>query len=106
MAKMREEGVIEDLGWDNEGDDDQYEELCNCRFSLAYGGKILLNNAALRLVGGVAPLCLVSRFLYVSQHLVSVCGVAGIWSAGSCSTMRPCAWWVSLGQQLSVGGAS
>lgn len=52
LAKMREEGTIEDLGWDNEGDDDQYQELCNCRFSLAYGGKILLNNACLRLVGG------------------------------------------------------
>lgn len=50
MAKLREEGTIEDLGWDNEGDDDKYEELCNCRFSLAYGGKILLNNACLRLV--------------------------------------------------------
>lgn len=54
---MKEEGAIEDLGWDNEGDDDQYAELCNCRFSLAYGGKILLNNAALRLVGGAAFLC-------------------------------------------------
>ncbi|GBF90643.1 elongation factor EF-3 [Raphidocelis subcapitata] len=52
MAKMREEGAIEDLGWDNEGDDDKYAELCNCRFSLAYGGKILLNNAALRLLRG------------------------------------------------------
>jgi hypothetical protein len=50
MAKMKEEGAIEDLGWDNEGDDAAHEELCNCRFSLAYGGKILLNNACLRLV--------------------------------------------------------
>lgn len=50
---MREEGTLEDLGWDNEGDDELHQELCNCRFSLAYGGKILLNNASLRLVGGV-----------------------------------------------------
>lgn len=31
LAKMREEGVIEDLGWDDEGDDDSFEELCNCK---------------------------------------------------------------------------
>lgn len=28
------------------------EELCNCEFSLAYGAKILLNNATLRLIRG------------------------------------------------------
>jgi len=28
-------------------DDDEGEDLCNCEFSLAYGGKILLNNARL-----------------------------------------------------------
>ncbi len=27
-------------------------DLCNCEFSLAYGGKILLNNAKLRLKRG------------------------------------------------------
>ncbi|KAI8468023.1 MAG: elongation factor EF-3 [Monoraphidium minutum] len=52
VARMREQGVIEDLGWDNAGDDGSYEELCNCKFSLAYGGKILLNNACLRLLRG------------------------------------------------------
>ena len=52
LAKMREDGAIESLGWENEGDDDQHEELCDCRFSLAYGGKILLNNACLRLLRG------------------------------------------------------
>lgn len=30
----------------------QGEELCHCKFSLAYGGKILLNNAVMRLVRG------------------------------------------------------
>lgn len=33
-------------------DDEEGEELCNCEFSLAYGAKILLNNAALRLKRG------------------------------------------------------
>ncbi|KAK9830243.1 hypothetical protein WJX72_010523 [[Myrmecia] bisecta] len=32
--------------------DDEGEELCNCEFSLAYGGKILLNNATLHLKRG------------------------------------------------------
>jgi hypothetical protein len=63
MAKMREEGAIEDLGWENEGDDAEHQELCNCRFSLAYGGKILLNNACLRLVsrGGGRAACHAGR---------------------------------------------
>mmetsp|Transcript_2433 Transcript_2433/g.3685 ORF Transcript_2433/g.3685 Transcript_2433/m.3685 type:complete len:1030 (-) Transcript_2433:2210-5299(-) len=33
-------------------DDEEGDELCNCDFSLAYGAKILLNNAALRLKRG------------------------------------------------------
>ena len=33
-------------------DDGPGEELCNCEFSLAYGGKILLNNARLILKRG------------------------------------------------------
>ncbi len=33
-------------------DDEEGDELCNCEFSLAYGAKILLNNAALRLKRG------------------------------------------------------
>jgi elongation factor 3 len=35
-----------------EEEEDEGEELCNCEFSLAYGGKILLNNASLRLKRG------------------------------------------------------
>jgi len=35
-----------------EADDDEGEDLCNCEFSLAYGGLILLNNARLRLKRG------------------------------------------------------
>lgn len=37
-------------GWNDEAEEE--EELCNCEFSLAYGGKILLNNAQLRLRRG------------------------------------------------------
>lgn len=37
-------------GWDLDASEAGAEELCNCRFSLAYGGKILLNSATLRLV--------------------------------------------------------
>ena len=37
-----------------EDDDDVGVDLCNCEFSLAYGGKILLNNARLRLKRGLA----------------------------------------------------
>lgn len=32
--------------------EEEGEDLCNCEFSLAYGGKILLNNATLRLKRG------------------------------------------------------
>ena len=48
-------------GWDLDAAEADAEELCNCRFSLAYGGKILLNSATLRLVrcvqfgGNTAP---------------------------------------------------
>lgn len=35
-----------------DGDDDGYEELCNIRFNLAYGGKILLHQTKLRLLRG------------------------------------------------------
>jgi len=35
-----------------EHDDSEGEELCNCEFSLAYGGMILLNNTGLRLTRG------------------------------------------------------
>lgn len=33
------------------------EELCNCEFSLAYGAKILLNNATMRLLRGHRCVC-------------------------------------------------
>ena len=33
-------------------DEEEGEDLCNCEFSLAYGGKILLNNATLHLKRG------------------------------------------------------
>jgi len=42
----------EDQGWELDAADGEADELCNCRFSLAYGGKILLNNATLRLLRG------------------------------------------------------
>ena len=39
---------------DSYGDDedDQFEEVCNIRFNLAYGGKILLRESKLRLLRG------------------------------------------------------
>lgn len=33
-------------------EEEEGEDLCNCEFSLAYGGKILLNNARLHLKRG------------------------------------------------------
>ena len=39
---------------EHEDEDDDAEELCNCTFSLAYGTKILLNNAHVRLKRGRA----------------------------------------------------
>jgi elongation factor 3 len=33
-------------------DDDDAEELCNCKFTLAYGTKILLHNTVMRLKRG------------------------------------------------------
>uniref|UniRef100_A0A383W2Z9 Elongation factor 3 n=1 Tax=Tetradesmus obliquus TaxID=3088 RepID=A0A383W2Z9_TETOB len=46
------EAEEEDHGWEVDEEDADKDELCNCRFSLAYGGKILLNNATLRLIRG------------------------------------------------------
>jgi hypothetical protein len=44
-------GPAEDDGWDlDPAEAADVDELCNCRFSLAYGGKILLSGAALRLI--------------------------------------------------------
>ena len=45
MNKLREKTKAE-------VDEDEGEELCNCEFSLAYGGMILLNNTKLRLTRG------------------------------------------------------
>jgi elongation factor 3 len=46
----------ETLGEDDESygdeDDDEFEEVCNLRFNLAYGGKILLRESKLRLLRG------------------------------------------------------
>ncbi|RDB24229.1 Elongation factor 3 [Hypsizygus marmoreus] len=42
------EGVEEDV----HDDEEEGEDLCNCQFSLAYGAKILLNTATLRLKRG------------------------------------------------------
>ena len=42
------EALVED-----DDDDEEGEELCNCKFSLAYGSKILLNNAKLNLKRGM-----------------------------------------------------
>ena len=36
----------------DDDEDDGEEELCNCEFSLGYGGRILLNNTVLRLKRG------------------------------------------------------
>jgi hypothetical protein len=54
-----------------EEEDDGEEELCNCEFSLGYGGRILLNNARLRLKRGRRyGLCGVSHAWFVC---VGVC---------------------------------
>lgn len=45
LDKLRQKNTVED-------DPDEGEELCNCEFSLAYGGMILLNNTKLRLTRG------------------------------------------------------
>jgi len=37
---------------EEDADDEEGEDLCNCDFSLAYGSKILLNNATMRLKRG------------------------------------------------------
>ena len=54
---------------DNE-DEDEGEDLCNCQFSLAYGAKILLNTASLRLKRG---------------HRYGLCGMNG---TGKSTLMR------------------
>jgi elongation factor 3 len=42
----------EEEGHNGEEDEEEGEDLCNCQFSLAYGAKILLNTATLRLKRG------------------------------------------------------
>merc|ERR1712038_2038461 len=37
---------------DEDDDDDDAEELCNCKFTLAYGTKILLHNTKMKLLRG------------------------------------------------------
>ena len=49
MREITEEDDAESYG---DGDDDEAEELCNLRFNLAYGGKILLQQTRLRLLRG------------------------------------------------------
>jgi elongation factor 3 len=51
-------------------EEDEGEELCNCEFSLAYGAKILLNNATMRLLRG---------------HRYGLCGPNGV---GKSTLMR------------------
>lgn len=43
---------VDDAESYGDGEDDGYEELCNVRFNLAYGGKILLHQTKLRLLRG------------------------------------------------------
>jgi ABC-type multidrug transport system fused ATPase/permease subunit len=43
-ASQEKEGIVEE--------EEEGEDLCNCEFSLAYGGKILLNNATLHMKRG------------------------------------------------------
>ncbi|GJE87999.1 ABC-F family ATP-binding cassette domain-containing protein [Phanerochaete sordida] len=55
--KVANEWVIKSATIGEEGDDvpedeEEGEDLCNCQFSLAYGAKILLNTATLRLKRG------------------------------------------------------
>jgi elongation factor 3 len=49
VVRSASEGIEEDEGHD---DEEEGEDLCNCQFSLAYGAKILLNTATLRLKRG------------------------------------------------------
>ncbi|KIP10266.1 hypothetical protein PHLGIDRAFT_85208 [Phlebiopsis gigantea 11061_1 CR5-6] len=44
--------TIGDEGEEENEDEEEGEDLCNCQFSLAYGAKILLNTATLRLKRG------------------------------------------------------
>lgn len=48
VVRSATEGLDEDVP----EDDEEGEDLCNCQFSLAYGAKILLNTATLRLKRG------------------------------------------------------
>jgi len=48
-VRVAAEGMLEVV---EEEDEDDAEELCNCRFTLAYGTKILLHNTKMRLLRG------------------------------------------------------
>jgi elongation factor 3 len=70
---------------DDDDCDDEGVDLCNCEFSLAYGGMILLNNARLRLKRG---------------HRYGLCGPNG---AGKSTLMRAIA--NGVGGLPNQGGA-
>lgn len=57
VEKFRESAQKSIMGDDDqdsygEDDDDEHEEICNIRFNLAYGGKILLRESKLKLLRG------------------------------------------------------
>ena len=57
LERSRAGAAAADDGWapaagGGAAEEEEGEELCDCRFSLAYGGKILLTNARLRLQRG------------------------------------------------------
>jgi len=52
VEKVREEAEKMLVIPDEEDDEDDAEELCNCKFTLAYGTKILLHNTKMKLMRG------------------------------------------------------
>lgn len=52
VEKVREEAEKMLIIPDDDDDDDDAEELCNCKFTLAYGTKILLHNTKMKLKRG------------------------------------------------------
>ena len=87
-AKSREVAPMEE---------EEGEDLCNCEFSLAYGGKILLNNARLHLkrgqryglcgepscLRGLRPACLRGLLCLAACSAFSACLSAGSLCAAS-----------------------
>jgi ABC-type multidrug transport system fused ATPase/permease subunit len=81
-CSLTEKAILGDVDSESE-DEDSGEELCNIRFSLAYGGKILLHQTRLHLRRG-HRYALVGENGAGNSRLIFVAVIAGSRNAAAC----------------------